>query len=440
MINTSHIPTADDRYITPYRLNRHKRFLVVAFVVSFSLDFKGSTGGSAIQYLMAVVSSISFLLLATSSRMSLPLRGFGAVVFWIWTAFLLIGTVGAFANAVAFEHYVRVIYPFVLFLEGFLVVWWTARHPADARMIISAMIAAAVVSLFFTAWWGFYFTGEDVTQIRYQILSPLIPLLVAAASYDLFFIRRRRIWSIISLSAVLALIAISVTRGLFLILGLVTVLVSLAAFGNIFRQGTLPRPIVRAFVWGLILSLIALAGTTLFYPDVLARWVQRSLSVGYDTSFWTRVASVVGQFQALTSNSLSWLIGKGFGSSYPWPVYEFPWIVPFLGKEAADLVWFPGEFMWMPFLYYGGFFVGLCVALVLLGGAIRSFRMLGVLLRAQSWRTSEARTIWIAVFSYIAFLGMGFTANPFILRSAALFFGLSLGLIIVIRAPSSKLQ
>jgi hypothetical protein len=86
--------------------------------------------------------------------------------------------------------------------------------------------------------------------------------------------------------------------------------------------------------------------------------------------------------------------------------------------------------MWMPFFYYGGLFVGLIAALVLLGGAVRGFRLLATLLKAQSWRIPQVRPLWVGVLGYFAFLGMGFTANPFILRLAALFMGLCLGLIL----------
>lgn len=103
-----------------------------------------------------------------------------------------------------------------------------------------------------------------------------------------------------------------------------------------------------------------------------------------------------------------------------------------MGAHATGRsAWFPGEFMWMPFLYYGGFIVGSIAALVLLAGAVRAFRLLGALLRTQSWRNPQARPLWVGVLGYVAFLGMGFTANPFILRLAAMFMGLCLGLVVV---------
>ncbi|NCO18659.1 MAG: hypothetical protein GW900_01135 [Gammaproteobacteria bacterium] len=413
-----------------HRISRQKRILAIVVVISFALDFKGAVGGSLIQFLMGGLNTAAFLVLAATCRMALPRKGLGAFVFWGWVAFLVTGTLGAFVNVTPFDQYIRIVYPFTLLLEGFLVAWWTMRNSHDAITIVSAMMSAAVVSLFFTLAWGFYFTEQGVEQIRYQILSPLIPLLIVATGYDLFFARRRRLWSLVLLVITLGVIAISVTRGPLLVVGFVVVLVLLVTFRNALRTASLPRPLIQAVVLGSFVGVIGLTIAIVFNPEALGRWVHRGLGEARNVTFWTRVAAILGQFQALNANPLGWLTGQGFGSSYPWLFSEFPWILPYLGETADTSAWFPGEFMWMPFLFYGGFIIGPIAALALIGGAVRGCRVLGALLRAQSWRLPEARPLWIGVLGYFAFLGMGFTANPFILRLAALFMGLCLGLIV----------
>ena len=77
------------------RMSRARRILAVMFVASLALDFKGTVGGSSIQFLMAGINGVTFLLLAVSYRMALPRRGLGAFVFWGWGIFLVIGTLGA---------------------------------------------------------------------------------------------------------------------------------------------------------------------------------------------------------------------------------------------------------------------------------------------------------------------------------------------------------
>lgn len=431
MAMTRHPTGANVAQPATHRVSPQRRILTVLFIVSFALDFKGSTGGSPLQMFMMALNTIAFLMLAVSFRMVIPRKGFVAFLLWGWGSFLIIGSLGALISATPFGHYIRIAYAFVLFLEGFLVAWWIARDSRDAGMIVSAMMATAVVSLFFTFWWGFFFTGLSREEIRYQILSPLIPLLLVVAGYDLIFARRRKLWSFALLGIVLGMVALSVTRGPLLIVGLVAGLVLLAALRNALRTMRIPGPFLRGLIVVVIMAAVGLSESILFNPDILGRWMHRSVGAAQDVTFWTRIAAIEGQFQALTSNQIGWLIGQGFGSSYPWPVTNFPWILQYMGAHAIGRsVWFPGEFMWSPFVYYGGFIFGPIAALVLLRGALHTYRILVMLLRAKSWRDARVRPLWVGVLGYLAFLVMGFTANPFILRLAALFMGLCLGIVV----------
>ena len=409
-------------------LSRQRHKLAVLFILSYALDFRGSEGGSAVQYLMAGLNTTAFLLLAASHSVTLPRRGFVAFVLWSWLAFLVTGSVGAAISAVPLGQYIRVVYPFTLFLAGFLTALWTAKSLRGAEIVVSAMLAAAVVSLFFTLWWGFSFTGKGADTIRYEILSPLIPLLVVVAGYDLFFARKQQLRAVVLLSLALGVIVLSVTRSAVLVIGFVTGAVLLAALATSVRSARVPRPLLRAMMLGISVTVVGLALVLLLYPETAGRWEHRALDATRNVTFWTRVAAVVGQFQALAANPSSWFVGQGFGASYPWPVAEFPWILPFLREGAGEPVWFPGEFMWMPFLFYGGVVCGPVVAIALVVGVARSFRALKLLLAVQAWRISEARPAWIGAMGYLAFVGAGFTANPFISRLPALFMGLCLGL------------
>ncbi len=61
--------------------------------------------------------------------MAILSKGLAAYVFWGWSAFLVVGTIGALVNATPFGHFIRIAYPFTLFLEGFLVASWAASVP-----------------------------------------------------------------------------------------------------------------------------------------------------------------------------------------------------------------------------------------------------------------------------------------------------------------------
>lgn len=403
---------------------------LVLFVLSFMFDAKGAVGGSVIQFVMAGVNSLAFILLATGYKVTLPCAGFAGTVFWVWFSFLLAGSAGALLSGVPFFQYIRTIYPFMLFLEGFLVAWWVTKAYRGAATLISAMTFASIISLFYTIWWGFHFTGEGATLIRYQILSPMIPFLIVVASYDLFFARRKRLFSILILIITLTTIGLSVTRGMLLVIGMVAAVLLLAAIRNWLVGGSvLPKPIRRSIVWGLAICVSATFGALLFAPDFLDRWITRSLSSTSDVTFWTRVAAVVEQWNQLVSHTGAWFFGQGFGHSYHYAVSFASSLVPYVSEQRYySNVFFPAEFMWITPLYYGGFIFGSMVIGVLLWAIVRVFRILCTLLYRRAWINPMLRPLWVGGLGFFAFIGMGYTSDPFIIRLSAMFMGLSLGL------------
>lgn len=411
--------------LTPWRY-----VLALVFVLSFSLDFKGVEGGSPIQLAMAFHNTMAFALLGVSYRFVHPIRGLPGSIFWGWAIFLLVATMVAILHGVPVDRYVRVAYPFLLFLEGFLVAWWIGRDFRGAEILVSGMLATAIVSLLFSFWWGFHFSGLGVGEIRYQVLSPLIPFIFCASTYDLFFARRRRTLSASLVVAMSAIVVLSVTRGLLLIFGIMAIVILFVAVKNVlFVRLSIPKPIVLALLWVTAFSVIGAVALSAIFPDAVERWTHRASGVLVAVTAWTRYAAVIGQLRALGDSPLGWLTGLGFGSSYAWPVWDFPWIAPYLGR-VLDQVWFPGEFMWVPFVFYGGAIAGTVAALVLVLSAIHAFRVLGQLFGEKRWRDPAVRPVWISAMSFTAYLAMGLTANPFILRLAALQMGLSLGLLL----------
>ena len=82
------------------------------FVPSFALDFKGAAGGSLLQFAMAAVNTLAFILIAANYRLRLPARGGAAFIFWGWLFFLMVGSFAASVSGVPIGQYIRVIYSF----------------------------------------------------------------------------------------------------------------------------------------------------------------------------------------------------------------------------------------------------------------------------------------------------------------------------------------
>lgn len=406
------------------------------FVFSFAFDFKGDVGGSSVQYLMAIINMIAFLLIGIRHRFIF--RKKNSLILAGWSLFLLTGSLGAFNSGVLFSQYIRTIYPFILFLEGFLVAQWLSKDSFAIFRLINAMIFSSEVSLIFVFVWGFYFTGLSLEKIRYQILSPLIPFLIVVLGIDIFITRKTTFKTFFLSFLVLGIMTISATRGILLAIGLIIFLV-LAAW--LINNVTTPKIIIprRWLQGGIAITLMVTIGISLvwlFSPFLVEKFINRLFGEANMVTFWFRTAAVVGQWEQLREQPIAWFLGEGFGQSFFWSKIYIPHVLPFTSPTGLEIGFFtakgfPGEFMWMSFLYYGGFLSGGLVIMILLWRTMYSFRTLIALIRRKVWHSTTNRYVWISTLGFFVFLAQGITANPFIIRQAALWFGILFGLTIV---------
>lgn len=413
-------------------LKLKSKTFIILFILSFSFDFKGAVGGSPLQFCMAGINILAFVVIATIHRYRLPVRGEIAYIFWGWLSFLVVGSLGAFLNEVPNGQYIRTIYPFILFIEGVLVAWWATTSSKNNTMIlIKYMTWAAIISFFMTLFWGFYFNSQGINSIRYQILSPLIPFLISVAGYDLFFARQHQTKASITLIGIFIVISLSVTRGELLMIFIVTIIIFTGCVWNIIRGYTkIPKPLLRALICSFVIVLSALFLSVVFYPDIFIRWISRSLGEHNAVTFWTRVAAVSGQWNQIIKHPSSWFVGRGFGHLYLWSQSIASLSCPAISTKALlTPKWYPGEFMWITPIFYSGFLTGIIAIGIFLYSMLSAYETLVVLLRKHTWLSSDFRPIWIAMLSFFFFLASSFTANPFIVRLSALFMGLSLGLL-----------
>lgn len=410
--------------------------LVFIFIFSFAFDFKGDIGGSAIQYLMATANMGAFLLLGMRYRFSIHKRFLFILSAWIF--FLVIGSLGAVNSGMSFNQYIRTIYPFILFFEGLIVVQWFSEKPLAIFKLIDAMIFSSVVSFVFIFMYGVYFTGLSLEKIRYQILSPLTPFLIIILGVD-FFITGKKTFKLFFLTLlVMGAVTISATRGILLSACLVGILVLLAWVIKSIK--TIKMTIPRHWLLGsLLVVFFATVGIFLvwsFFPSLIDKFINRLFGPANMVTVWYRLAAVVGQWEQLLEQPITWFIGSGFGQSYYWSKIYIPHVLPYTSPVGLEIGFytaksFPGEFMWMPFLYYGGFLGGGLVIIILLWGAMRSFRTLINLMQRKTQFLSTLRYRWISILGFFIFLAQGITANPFIIRQASLWFGILFGLAFV---------
>ena len=411
---------------------RQAQILSILFIMSFALDFKGSEGGTVIQYVMAIVNTLAFALLALQYRLVLPRYGLMAFVFWGWCSFLLVGSVGAFINDVPLGQYIRVIYPYVLFVEGFLVAYWVSRDWRGAETVAHGLVFAAIISFLFTVWCGFHFSGQALQTIRYQILSSLTPFLIVYSGFRLLFLRRRRARSLAILAMCVSITAFSVTRGPLLAVGFTGLMLLVALIWSFFRSSSLSaiRMVLRASIGGVLLFGIFIETFLIIAPETLQRWSQRTFGDAHLATFWTRVAAAVGQWEQLSNNPVGWVVGQGFGHQYQYAQSFASLVYPYVTANTfVQPMWYPGEFMWVTPLYYGGLISGTIAILVLIFSTVYVFRVLVAMIGTRSWDNESIWPLWVGVLGFSTVLGLGFTANPFIIRLSAMFLGLALGVV-----------
>lgn len=422
---------ASDGVQLPLKIPTVNMILIWVLIFSFAFDVKGAVGGTTVQYAMAGLNIASFLLLCCTRTFVFPTRGYAALVLYTWIVFLLVGSVTAFISGVPLGHYIRVIFPFMLFAEGFWVARWASGHQRELNTLFTAMYFTAIASVVYTFWWGFHFTGDSLATIRYQIVSPLTVFLFMASVYDLVFAKKHRVAALVLLCAVVAALMLSVTRTYALVIFGIALVFAVAVVHNAMRNSRgLPKPVVSLLVFVGVAACV-ISAYLLTATDVAARWESRAFGAHNAVTLWTRVATVTDEWGQLISHPASVLSGLGFGHGFVYSsVYAsrlLPYVDPTLFVKPS---WYAAEFMWMVPIFYAGFILGSLVVLVLLIGALRAFDALCSLLRNHAWRLPGARPFWIGAVVYIAFLFDGLAGDPFVFRSGGLYFGLCLGIVV----------
>lgn len=370
-----------------------------------------------------------FALLALRHGFALPRQGAAAYIVWGWVAFLIFSAFGGYLTDVPSARFLRIGMPFLLFLTGVLVALWACRGQDASHFLIRAMLAGAIISMLFTVFWGFASSGAGIGEVRYRILSPLLAFVTVTAATDFVLLRRFRALRVAILCAVALLISLSVTRGVLLTL----VFVAIAFLPLIFIYALVRRRVPRSLLAGVAAIVIGGAGALMalyiFAPELWAQWQTRSLGATRYTGFWTRVAGVDGQIRLLNYFPWGWWSGLGFGTRYPWPQDEYLMIAHFLGPTPSRYTFHAGEFMWFPPIFYAGVFGGGVAIGALLVGTYKALALL-IQLFANPGDYARMRPAWLGAVGFLAFIGLGFTANPFINRLSALYMGLCLGLVL----------
>ncbi len=405
------------------------------FILPLSLDFKSNeVGGSVWQYLLVGLTFFGFALYVVSRRMPRP-RG----MFWgacsLCMFIVLGGSVLSFlVNRPPADQYARVILPFVLFWAAYLVSVSMCNR-GRYEMLSRLITIGCAVSTAFSVPAGFLLSGADTSDVRYQILSPVLIFFEAILLHNIFVTGRRKRMSQLLLAACVGLQLISVTRSALLALFIVfaaTLWLTTPRLGGFIRRA------IRMVIPALFVGFVAYQATTLVAPEVAGRWEVRTSTIersGADATTLSRLAEMKEQLDRWSSSVTSMLVGQSYGANYTWSkdfwdamLATQEWRLETVDRERFEF----GHSFWTSSLFSGGVLFGTALPLLLLYATYTGTAHARHLLRQRrdpwSFEVQAKATLFL-----VATLASTIGSNPFALRYSALVGGLALGILVVTR-------
>ena len=405
----------------------------------FVFDFRGDEGGSTIQFVMAGVSVLLTLYILSRYRFFLP-DGFSKFLFYGLGA-LLVGFSSAIFFNVPVNQLIRVSLPFVLFVLSSWIGANVATDFINLRRFMGTCITAGIVNSFFRYYWGLHYNSLGFDDVRYQILTPIMPFLISYCVVGVLFSRTIPIIPLLLSSWIVILSLLSVTRSLILtaVFGL------FISFIYLFRIGARNPALVPYAKWRLpsvaFFALMCVVGgsiTAVMRPEVFNDWHERlfeskSTVDDIDITYMTRVAEAQGIWDQGISSPVSFIFGRGFGSNYSWSS-DYVEHMRRLSSDLAnnmDQYWSGTHTIFTHGFLFGGVLGFLWVVYIYAFPLIRGY--IAAIKLKNVFDPEYVRVYLIFNVSIFLFLSQSITSNPLGgERISAQFLGLFCGIVVTL--------
>jgi hypothetical protein len=424
--------------------------LLFLFPFSFALDFRGDEGGSLVQTLMALFSLFCMLTIFATGRLR-PERGVLAII--VYSTFVIgLGIGVAMLNGVPFDRWIRVAFPFVLFVWGIWAGSVAANSQTHFENLYRGVVVAGAVSVMFRYFYSTAVSGIELDEMRYQVLSPAIFSLLAYICAYFSFTNKLRIAPMMVAGAVLISIALSITRSPIFAVSVAVIGVPYLIFRLSFRNPA-HSSFSRWRKYSLVTMVISVIGGLVltFYlrPDFLAEWSQRLFTArvvtrsGEDVNYVTRIAEAKGFWDSVSGSPWTIIAGEGFGNMYQW-AYEYTGEVASVSDQMVYAffapTWTAGHSPFTYALFFGGLIGATWQIYVFVMPAIRGWRMLRIMRPVN-----DAGILQLFTFGFLSiflFFSQSLTSNPFGERLSGQYFGIAIGLLLsvpkILRLRPSK--
>jgi hypothetical protein len=125
---------------------------------------------------------------------------------------ILVGIFSARLHGVPIERTIRVSGQYVLALLSMIVCYLEIARGVPKRVFVQALIVPCMASLLFRALYAVIVLGVSLTEVRFQIISPGIPFLIAYAVSGLVLDSTIRTSALLAFIASTVVVLLSITR------------------------------------------------------------------------------------------------------------------------------------------------------------------------------------------------------------------------------------
>lgn len=401
------------------------------FCFSFAFDFRGEKGGSAIQYLYLAVALGSGCLAVCATPAALLRKPTGRIVL-MWWAYLGSTALIAVLSHVEPSQYIRCVLPPVLCGLALLIGQGLACRGYSAKAVVNPLLYAGMVSVIFRFIFAIFIQHIPLDEVRYEMLSPAIPLLFSAAVCSAILSPTLQWAPLAGGGLALASVLLSVTRSYILTLLAAAATVGISFLITIWAGYWKPEDIKRKVshvMAGALVGVVTLVVLYLVQPMVIERWTDRLFNndsggrMTKDATYLTREAEAVAIFHLLSQNPLTYVYGKGMGSLYYWDTSYFPELLE-VYPDTDDIgqdIWVPGHSVWTYALFSGGAVALLCYV------ALFCWIVFQGLAAGRFALKTGAAPPHLALLPFVAgvcYFSQTLTANPFGERFGAQILGL----------------
>jgi hypothetical protein len=433
-----------NRPISLPQIGMREKVLVFMFCNFLSLDFKAKvSGGNPFQLVLVVLTILSGVAIAFQNKDQPPIKSM------VWATALMIGAVVLnfinifYASAIQVPEFdvmnaLRMSAALILPPVGLMVVHTLARRGYPLSVIMNPLLFAALVN----AVWRFIVGRRDegpellVADTRWEILSPILFVLVGVGLVGLLFNQKIDWLGYLSLVIFVFLAIASATRSLFLsaFWGFL-ILPPLWLLSGRLKDTRFVLRLAGGSVACILAVSLAVTLLTSIRADAVDALLTRNKSADYqnpqgeprDLTLMLREAQVVGMRREMAKNPYYVVFGRGLGVPY--------YLDRYYEGGSVPSQWFftgPADFSDLGLLYliYSlGWTVG--GALVVLMAVVP---LVGVWAAAKLSRQGfdqESVDVARAAVAVAAFFALNFTWAGTYERGSMLVFGILTGVILV---------